>query len=66
MVPALARRRTRLTEHPYRPSRDTVTINLAVENNIEAIKALVERKARRNTLNDFGGSPLSEAAVSAI
>jgi ankyrin repeat protein len=36
---------------------------LAVENNIEAIKALVEKKgADVNTLNDFGGSPLSEAA----
>ena len=36
---------------------------LAVEDHIEAIKALVERKgANVNTLNDFGGSPLSEAA----
>jgi ankyrin repeat protein len=36
---------------------------LAVEDHIEAIKALVGRKgADVNTLNDFGGSPLSEAA----
>ena len=36
---------------------------LVVESHIEAIKALVERKgADVNTLNDFGGSPLSEAA----
>lgn len=36
---------------------------LAVENHLEAIKVLVERKnAEVNTLNDCGGSPLSEAA----
>lgn len=36
---------------------------LAVENHIEAIKALVEKKgADVNTLNDFGGSPISDAA----
>ena len=36
---------------------------LAVENHIEVIKALVEKKgADVNTLNDFGGSPLSDAA----
>jgi ankyrin repeat protein len=35
---------------------------LAVENHIEAIKALVEKKgADVNTLNDEGGSPISEA-----
>jgi ankyrin repeat protein len=36
---------------------------LAVENHIEAVKALVEKKgADVNTLNDFGGSPISDAA----
>jgi ankyrin repeat protein len=36
---------------------------LAVENQIEAIKALVEKKgADVNTLNDFGCSPISDAA----
>jgi len=35
---------------------------LAVENHIEAVKALVEKGADANTLNNFGGSPLSDAA----
>lgn len=53
--PGLLNTRTGLGETPLH--------YLAVENNIEAIKALVERKgADVNTLNDFGGSPLSEAA----
>lgn len=53
--PGLLHTRTGLGETPLH--------YLAVENNIEAIKALVERKgADVNTLNDFGGSPLSEAA----
>jgi ankyrin repeat protein len=42
---------------------ETLLHYLAVEDHLEAIKALIERKgADVNTLNDFGGSPLSEAA----
>lgn len=53
--PGLINTRTGLGETPLH--------YLAVEDHIEAIKALVERKgANVNTLNDFGGSPLSEAA----
>jgi len=53
--PDLMNTRTALGETPLH--------YLAVEDHIEAIKALVERKgADVNTLNDFGGSPLSEAA----
>ena len=53
--PGLLNTRTGLGETPLH--------YLAVEDHIEAIMALVERKgANVNTLNDFGGSPLSEAA----
>jgi ankyrin repeat protein len=53
--PGLLNARTDLGETPLH--------YLAVEDHIEAIKALVERKGVDvNTLNDFGGSPLSEAA----
>lgn len=53
--PALLNARTGLGE--------TILHYLAVENQIEAVKALVEKKgADVNTVNDFGGSPLSETA----
>ena len=53
--PQLLNARTGLGETPLH--------YLAVEDHLEAIKALVEKKnAEVNTLNDFGGSPLSEAA----
>lgn len=53
--PGLLHARTGLGETPLH--------YLAVENHIEAVKALVEKKgADVNTLNDFGGSPLSDAA----
>lgn len=52
--PGLLNARTGLGETPLH--------YLAVENHMEAIKALVEKGANVNTLNDFGGSPLSEAA----
>ena len=35
---------------------------LAVENQLDAVRALVERGAEVNTLNECGGTPLSEAA----
>ena len=35
---------------------------LAVENQLSAVRALVEHGAEVNTLNDCGGTPLSEAA----
>lgn len=42
---------------------ETVLHYLAVENQLDAVKFLVEeKKAEVNTLNDFGDSPLSEAA----
>lgn len=53
--PGLLHTRTGLGETPLH--------YLAVENHIEAIKALVEKKgADVNSLNDFGGSPISDAA----
>lgn len=43
---------------------ETVLHYLAVENQLAAVKALVEKKgADINTLNDFGNSPLSEATT---
>ena len=54
-VPGLLSERTGLGE--------TLIHYLAVENQFAAIKALVEKKgADINTLNDFGGSPLSDAS----
>lgn len=42
---------------------ETVLHYLAVEDQLDAVKFLVEeKKAEVNTLNDFGDSPLSEAA----
>ena len=35
---------------------------LAVENQLSAVRALVEHGAEVNTLNECGGTPLSEAA----
>lgn len=53
--PGLLHTRTGLGETPLH--------YLAVENHIEAIKVLVDKKgADVNTLNDFGGSPISDAA----
>jgi ankyrin repeat protein len=54
--PELLNARTGLGETPLH--------YLAVENQLAAVKALVEIKgADVNTLNDFGGSPLSEASA---
>lgn len=53
--PQLLNARTGLGETPLH--------YLTVEDRLEAVKALVEKKnAEVNTLNDFGHSPLSEAA----
>src|ERR1044072_290871 len=55
MEPDLLNARTGLGETPLH--------YLVVENHIEAVKALVEKKgADVNTVNNFGGSVISEAA----
>lgn len=52
--PELIEARTGLGETPLH--------YLAVENHLDAVRALVERGAEVNTLNECGGTPLSEAA----
>ena len=52
--PALIEARTSLGETPLH--------YLAVENQLEAVQALVARGAEVNTVSDVGGTPLSEAA----
>ena len=53
--PHLIRERT---EH----LRETPLHYLAVENHLEAVKVLIEHGAEVNTVNECGGTPLSEAA----
>ena len=52
--PHLMKARTGLGETPLH--------YLAVENQIDSVKILMEHGAEINTQNDFGGAPLSEAA----
>jgi ankyrin repeat protein len=52
--PSLMRERTGLGETPLH--------YLAVENQVEPVRLLIENGAELNTLSDVGGTPLSEAA----